>query len=256
MLTMLTKPLSVFAVLPLASAGVVALTQAPAAAAPCRGRGGDTTDCKAVVRVPGRHRSAGPSGSGGGDVGTIAPDPCASDPACAAATMQGPPAAPVSTADMVQTAMASMTMPKPELFTSPKGRTYVGVPTFFWIDQAQWQPQTAVAPAGGQTVTARATPTAVQWNLGETTLTCQGPGTAYDPAGPETQTSDCSYRYQRSSAGQPGKKYQISATISWSVEWTCAGAGCTPAAGQLPAMASTSFAQLPVGEIQTNSQPG
>jgi hypothetical protein len=188
-------------------------------------------------------------------VGTIAPDLCASDPTCAAGTVQGPPAPTVTTADMVQTAMASMTMPKPKLFTSPRGRTYVGVQTFFWLDRTQWQQQTTTAQAGGQTVTATATPTAVQWNLGETTLTCQGPGTPYDPAGPQTQTSDCSHRYERSSAGQPGRKYRISATISWSVAWTCAGAGCDSAAGRLPAMASTSFAQLPVGEIQTNSQP-
>jgi hypothetical protein len=252
---MLTKALSIFAVLPLTTAGVVVLTQTQAGAAPCRGRGGDTTDCKAVVRIPGR--KADRSTSGGRPPGTIVADPCATDPACAGASMQGPAAAPVTTADMVQVAMASMTMPKPKLFTSPKGRTYVGVQTFFWVDPAQWHTQSATpGPVQGQAIKATATPTAVEWNLGETTMTCNGPGKPYDPAGPRTQTSDCAYGYQRSSAGQPGNKYQISATISWTVKWTCAGAGCAQNSGQLPAMASTSFAQLPVGEIQTNAKPG
>jgi hypothetical protein len=153
----------------------------------------------------------------------------------------------------MQRAMDSMTMPNPRLRTSPGARTFVGMKTFLWIDRAQWRRKKAEAKVDAQTVRAVAVPTAVEWNLGENTITCQGPGTPYRPKGPKDQASGCTYTYKQSSAGQPDEKYQISATIKWSVSWTCTGV-CDSAGGTLPVMASTTLAQLPVGEIQTNSQ--
>jgi hypothetical protein len=194
---------------------------------------------------------APPQGGGGG---TVPPDPCAIDPDCAAGAIQGPGAAQVSTADWAAQARNRMPLPTPRLSTSPATRTFVGVPTFLWIDRAQWRPQTTSAGVATQTVTATATPSETVWNLGETTITCAGPGTPYDPDGSPDQTSACSHSYQRSSAGQPDRKYQITATIRWHVTWTCTG-DCDAPAGDLGFMTSSTNALLPVGEIQTNSQP-
>jgi hypothetical protein len=210
----------------------------------CVGAGGER---------PGRPVDPGnPQGGGGG---TVPPDPCALDPACAAGAIQGPGPAQVTTADWAEQARNRMTLPTPRIRTSPTARTYVGVPTFLWIDRAQWRSRTTSAGVATQTVTATAEPSEMVWSLGETTITCAGPGTPYDPHGAPDQTSECSHSYQRSSAGQPGGKYQITATIRWHVTWTCTGACDPPGPGDLGIMTSSTNALLPVGEIQTNSQP-
>jgi hypothetical protein len=230
-------------------AGAVAATAAPDPPAGhcrvgvCVGAGGE---------VPGRPVDPGtPHGGGGG--GTVPPDPCAVDPNCAAGAIQGPGPAPVTTADWAAQARNSMALPPPRMRTSPTTRTYVGVPTFLWVDRAQWRSTETSAGVATQRVTATATPTETVWDLGETTITCAGPGTPYDPHGAPDQTSACSYAYQRSSAGQPDRKYQIIASIRWHVTWTCTGV-CDAPAGDLGIMTSSTSATLPVGEIQTNSR--
>ena len=55
------------------------------------------------------------------------------------------------------------------------------------------------------------------------TVTCDGPGTAYDSAQANT-TTDCSYTW--ADAGD----YTVSATVFWSVTWTASGA---PGGGNL-----------------------
>lgn len=212
----------------------------------------DATSCTASGTQPGDDAAPDPAGGGGGVIG---PDPCAGDPLCGSGGITGPAAPAVSTADVVQVAMDSMSRPRPQLHTSPRTRTYVGLRTFLWVDRAQWRTQTATASVDGQTVSARSVPTAVEWNLGEKIITCTGRGTPYNPDGPMDQPGSCTYTYQRSSAGQPGRKYQISATIKWRVSWTCTGA-CDTAGGDLGLLSSTTVAQLPVGEIQTGSQAG
>jgi hypothetical protein len=89
-------------------------------------------------------------------------------------------------------------------------------------------------------------PATVTWDLGETTQTC-------DNAGSE-DGKGCSYTYKRSSAGQPGGAYQITATIRWNVTWSCEGADCDAAGGGLGQQPMQSAATpLVVGEIQTTT---
>ena len=100
----------------------------------------------------------------------------------------------------------------------------VGVATWLWIEPGAWQTLTATASAGTVTTTATATPTKVVWDMGDgSTVTCDGPGTPYDPNDP-TATTDCSYTWTQAGS------YQVTATIYWSVSWTAVGA---PGGGNL-----------------------
>ncbi|MFI0451092.1 hypothetical protein [Actinomadura sp. 6N118] len=109
------------------------------------------------------------------------------------------------------------------------------------------QVSTPPLTVGAQTIQITATPSKVVWNLGEKALECLGAG---------SKDSDfCSYTYKRSSAGQPGGAYQLSATISWDVAWTCNGADCDAGGGTLDPLELTSVPEpLVVGEIQTRSR--
>ena len=152
-----------------------------------------------------------------------------------------------STISMAEEARSLATLPVPTVHTAPEGKTYVRVRTALWVEG--FVPvSTPPVSAGDQTVQATATPKSVTWKLGETELTCNGPGSR--------DGSTCSYTYKRSSARQPNGAYQVTATITWGVEWTCAGSECDAPGGTLDDMEMTSTPyQLTVGEIQTNSRP-
>lgn len=92
----------------------------------------------------------------------------------------------------------------------------VGVRTWLWIDPSDFRPVTASVEIPGLQVTATATPTRVRWSMGDAdhVVTCDGPGTAYDPSLPDgAQHSDCSYVFQHSGART------ITAIIDWAVTW-------------------------------------
>ncbi|MEW2352583.1 hypothetical protein [Spirillospora sp. NPDC029432] len=137
-------------------------------------------------------------------------------------------------------------MPVPTVHTAPDGKTYVKVRTALWVDGFDTV-QTPPVSAGDQLVQATATPKSVQWNLGETTLTCNGPGNA--------SGTECSHTYNRSSTHATGGAYQITATITWNVTYTCVGAECDQEGGTLGDLSMTSVpTPLVVGEIQTNTR--
>ena len=100
----------------------------------------------------------------------------------------------------------------------PAGRPQlVGVATWLWVDPATWRTLSASATAGPVTTTAVATPTKVVWDMGDgSTVTCDGPGTPYDPSTPNA-TTDCSYTWPA-----PGT-FRVTATVYWSVSWTAQG---------------------------------
>ncbi len=94
----------------------------------------------------------------------------------------------------------------------------VRVATWLWVNPAAWRPVSATATAGAVTTTATATPTKVVWAMGDgSTVTCDGPGTPYDPSAPKASSS-CSYTW--TTAGT----YKVMATTYWSVTWSAAGA--------------------------------
>jgi hypothetical protein len=103
----------------------------------------------------------------------------------------------------------------------------VGLPEWFWIPADDWGTvQTPPVTAGPVWAVARAVPTKIIFNPGGGLggVTCDGPGTAYQPAVPlADQHTDCSYLYQEPSAGQPGNTYAASVTVLWNISWFGSG---------------------------------
>jgi hypothetical protein len=86
----------------------------------------------------------------------------------------------------------------------PLGRDgLVGLPEWFWVPASGWHPRSVTVSAGPVWATVTATPVGLtlQPGAGMSPVTCQGPGTAYDPSEP-------------------------SVSITWRVDWVgSAGAG-------------------------------
>lgn len=235
-----------------AAAGIFLLA-APAAGVPCTENG----EClpRGVVIIPGSPGSNNPGAPPGAGPGRTDPGP-----GCGATGGVGtcplgdgagaPPAlAPIPTITLAFSARDALEFPAPRIHTAPAPKTFVQVRTNLWITPGTTfvsMPERLNVP--GQSVHATAKLESVVWNLGERTITCNSPGSK--------QSSSCSYTYNRSSAGQPGGKYHLTATANWKVSWTCTGGGCDAPGGTFDdpvPMAGSS--DLPVGEIQTNSQP-
>lgn len=150
-------------------------------------------------------------------------------------------------AALARQAYDQLRLPSPAIRLSPAGRQLVNLPTWLWLDRAGWGAASATAAVPGESVTATATPTSVTWVLGDgSTVTCHGPGTPYTSSMNASGGSpDCGHTYLRSSAGQPGAAFAVTATVHWSVTW--AGAG---QAGTFAALTTTATVNVPVAESQ------
>jgi hypothetical protein len=238
-----------------ATASVVILGAALAVALPA---GPAHADCVVVNDViscaasdADQKRGSGGS-SDGGNGSNNSPDLCTGLPnglPGVACTINAPaPVQRIPSIDLAQQARGDLELPAPHIHWSPQPRTYVELRTGLWVDPADFGRFDKSVTAGGQVVTAHATPKYVTWNLVETTIHCRNAGGADGTA--------CGYTYQHSSADHPDGTYHITATITWGVTWNCAG-DCDPGAGSaLDDISMASAAQLPVDEIQTESQPG
>jgi hypothetical protein len=137
-----------------------------------------------------------------------------------------PPPVAVNVGLLALLAESKLALATPAIETAPPpGQTQlVGVPTWLWIGQGPWQDMAATATAGTVVVTATAVPAKVVWNMGDgTSVTCDGPGVAYNPSAPDA-TTDCSHTWTQSSSGAPDGEFQVTATVYWQVAWTATGA--------------------------------
>lgn len=139
-------------------------------------------------------------------------------------------------------------IPLPDIHLNPgeEREQVVNVAAWLWVDA--WSPVSASASAGGITVTVTATPSHVEWDMGDGAIvTCAGPGTPYDEHRPaDEQSTDCSHTYTRSSASQPDERYRLEATSFWHVTWSSTN-GQT---GDLGVVGRTSSIRVRVAEIQ------
>jgi hypothetical protein len=139
-------------------------------------------------------------------------------------------------------------IPLPDIHLNPgeKRDQVVNVATWLWVDG--WTPVSASASAGGVTVTVTASPSHVEWDMGDgAVVTCFGPGAAYDEHRPaDEQSTDCSHTYTKSSASQPDESYRLEATSFWHVTWTSSNGQ----AGDLGVVGRTSSIRVRVAEIQ------
>jgi hypothetical protein len=169
------------------------------------------------------------------------------------ATAGGPPVDPHSLALQAE---KSIVLPDPVIETNPV-TSVVNLPTWLWILPGAWHAYQVTASAGPVSATASAVPISVTWNMGDGgSVTCPGPGVPYQSAiASSTQTTDCSYRYPISSAGQPSTDgdpddgaFRVTATISWSVSWSAQGAA---GGGALPSLSTSSSASLRVEQVES-----
>lgn len=161
----------------------------------------------------------------------------------------------VNPRQLAQQALSETPLPRPGINMNPssdKGAV-TNVDLWLWIDPSQWQPVSVSASAGNVTVTTTADPDRVVYDMGNgDRVTCAGPGTPYDPNRPDTgQSTDCKYTYSRSSAGQPGGRYTVTATVFYSVAWNATGVA---AGGALAPVTQSSSVAIRVAEIQALNQ--
>ncbi len=123
----------------------------------------------------------------------------------------------------------------------------VGMPVWMWTTPGPttFGPQTLTGSTGGITITATARVERIVWSMGDgATVTCTSPGTPYRPGYGAGMSPDCGHRYSRTSVGQPGHAYPITATSFWVVDWTGGGD-----AGRIE-LDLTAETSIQVGELQ------
>jgi hypothetical protein len=162
----------------------------------------------------------------------------------------GQPAVPPAV--LAQQASRFVAAPAPGIQLNPPAGSdhLVNLESWLWVDPSTWGQRSATASVPNESAAVVATPLSVTWNMGDgNTVTCRGPGVPYNPARPpDSQHTTCSHTYRRSSAGQPGERYTVTATTTWALRWTATGV--VTASGTLPPLLRTSTTSLRVAEAQ------
>ncbi len=140
-------------------------------------------------------------------------------------------------------ALSALPLPTPTISTSPPvdSPQLVGVPTWLWL--ADWATRQATATLDGVTATVTATPLRSTWsaNPSGADLTCDGPGTAYDPArAPDAQTSTCALLFETAGIEQ------LTVTVTYAITWTAS----TGEHGQLDALTRLATRSVVVDQAQ------
>lgn len=145
-------------------------------------------------------------------------------------------------------ARESVSIATPPIATSPSAddRLYTQVQTWLWLDEQWWTTYSATASAGRVSATVTARPTTAEWDTGDGGgTTCRGPGVRWQRGMPDDATY-CKHSYTRSSAGQDGGTFTLSAAVTFEITWTSNTGG----GGSLEAIERTASRDVEVGEIQ------
>lgn len=160
-----------------------------------------------------------------------------------------PPAAQVDPAVVAQQAVDKMLLKGPQIGITPKpsGKGVVGMPVYMWTGKGAetYGPNHASATAGAVTVTATAKVSKIVWTMGDgTAVTCTTAGTPYSAEYGKTPSPDCGHRYTQPSSTTESGKYHVTATSTWTIDWT--GGGQT---GQLTEIRDSTV-DITVAEVQ------
>jgi hypothetical protein len=154
--------------------------------------------------------------------------------------------------DLAIWARNHMQLPRPAVSFNPRvpssvgSATVVGLPTWWWV--TNWSERTQFTEAGPVWVNVTASPVRLLLQPGDgQRATCDGPGLPWSAHVSETDPRACTYRYEHSSAGEPGRRYTATLTTVWRVTWTGSGG----AGGTLPDLTLSSPVPVPVLEVQT-----
>ncbi len=118
----------------------------------------------------------------------------------------------------------------------------LGFPQWMWADNPAENttgPMTRSITQAGFTVTATATMTHIDWNMGDgSVVTCRNAGTKYEDRYGKSPSPTCGYHYTQQGT------FTVTATSHWDVAWS--GIGQT---GTIP-VSFTSTATITMGEVQ------
>lgn len=129
-------------------------------------------------------------------------------------------------------AVNALAMRGPEIGTAPPaiGAALVNLPVWMWTEVGgrvwpQDGPLHEYAASAGQRVDAYAEPLRIAWDMGEgrPPVTCEGPGTAWEPGLDLLDPGECHYIYRRASRHQPDGRFEITAITTWRVWWEING---------------------------------
>ncbi|RKN11641.1 hypothetical protein D7319_06480 [Streptomyces radicis] len=155
----------------------------------------------------------------------------------------------MSAGEVARLAVEELRLPSPVVRLSPSvdAVQVVRVPTWLWVEGGVWRPVSETAEVPGVSVTATARPVRVVWSLGDGgEVVCGGPGTPWDGSFPADAASpDCGYTYVRSSVGEPGGTFTVSAAVVWDVTWEGDGQS-----GRVPGLVTVDEVAVTVDEIQ------
>jgi hypothetical protein len=129
---------------------------------------------------------------------------------------------------LARRALAEITLRAPDLQIKPdpNGAGLVGLPVWLWVERGPetWGPIFSSEADRGLTVTIEASVNNLTFDLGDGSppVNCPGGGTPY-PKGATGPSPDCGHVFAKSSRQQPGQKFTITATTTWTVTWTGGG---------------------------------
>ncbi|MFE1776409.1 ATP/GTP-binding protein [Streptomyces sp. NPDC059008] len=160
-----------------------------------------------------------------------------------------PPKANIDPAVLARRAVDDMVLRGPDIGITPKpgGKGVVGMPVYMWTEKGPetYGPNVASASTGGITVTATAKVSKIVWNMGDgNSITCTTAGTPYRAEFGKNPSPDCGYRYTQPSTSKPHGKYHVTATSTWTIDWTGGGQN-----GQLTEVRNSAV-DITVAEVQ------
>lgn len=160
-----------------------------------------------------------------------------------------PPPPAVGPAVVAQQAVDKMLLQGPEIGITPKpgGTGVIGMPVYMWTATGPetYGPNTASATAGAVTVSAVAKVSKIVWTMGDgKTVICTTAGTPYEKSYGAEPSPDCGHLYTRPSSTQPSGKYHVTATSTWTINWTGGGTS-----GQLTEVRDSDV-DIAVAEVQ------
>ncbi|WP_428935299.1 hypothetical protein [Streptomyces sp. ACT015] len=157
---------------------------------------------------------------------------------------------------LAELAYAEIRVPGTEVTLAPANRTKVNLPTWAWLDAAEFKPVsvTASVPVLGIEATATAEPVSLKIDPGTAdaaTYPASGACAIVDghigepyAKGKATRTPPCGVKYLRSSGDG---SYPLRATVTWKIHWTGSGG----AGGDLPDGTFGATQDVVVQEIQS-----
>ncbi|MET9241289.1 hypothetical protein [Nonomuraea sp. NPDC003709] len=147
---------------------------------------------------------------------------------------------------LARRAYARIPITPPEVLTAPpRGRDgLVGLPHWFYLAKGQWVPKSKRLHAGAVWAEATATPQRMTIDTGDGhSLTCNGPGTPFDPSLlAAQQRSTCSHLFL-----QPALARRVTVSVTWRGTWQGSGG----AGGALPPIIRSVTFPVRVVEAQT-----